>query len=381
MSLVLECLNISKSYPIQTQTSNRHFNALNNISFQLHEGDRLGLIGLNGSGKSTLLKILGGFIKPTNGKAYLYKKVTSLASFDSILHPDLTAVENCTLQLQLLGFSKLEIPDAVLQILNFAELTEFMYQPVKTYSSGMMLRLSFSIFSVTNPEILLLDEVFSTGDINFQRKASELMLHTFKRIPAIIMASHQLSEIQHFCNKCLILDHGEIVFIGSVKDALKYYSHQHTSSETKYYNHQIEFQEMRISQTKFKLSEPITFQLIFKQMVYDADLQPAIYISNLLGKVLVDSPVFDHAFQEPEMHNGLYNYEIEIPSNLLNVGTYFVSLYFGKGNEIFVEKQNCISFEIEAHDWEKKAGWNIPNDYPIRTRLSWTKKLIDASSH
>jgi ABC-2 type transport system ATP-binding protein len=373
MSLVLQCTNITKSYLIQKDNAKHQFNALHNVSFTLHEGDRLGLIGLNGSGKSTLLKILGGFIKPTNGHAQLHKKVTSLASFDSILHPDLTAVENCSLQLQLLGYNKSDINDAVLKILSFAELIEFKHQPVKTFSSGMMLRLSFSIFSVTNPEILLLDEVFSTGDINFQRKASELMQYAFQQIPAIIMASHQLTEIQQFCNKCLILDKGEVVFFGSVNDALKYYSNKHTTSETKYRKRKIEIQDIQITKIKFKQSEPIILDLLYKQNEDDLDLNPAIYISNLTGKVLIDSPIFNHTYKSIENNAGLYQYTIQIPSNLLNEGTYFISFYFGKGNDIFVEMQNCISFEVEADEWEKNAGWNIPTDYPIRTRLAWSK--------
>ncbi|MEN9963210.1 MAG: hypothetical protein RL582_305 [Bacteroidota bacterium] len=376
--VVLECINICKEYALQTNTNaaTRLFKALDNISFTLYEGDRLGLIGLNGSGKSTLLKILGGLIKPTKGTAFLHQKVSSLSSFDSLLHPDLNAIENCTLQLQLLGFNQAEIPSALEQIMAFSELTDFMYQPVKTYSSGMMLRLSFSIFSVAKPEVLLLDEVFSTGDIHFQRKATELMQHTFKRIPAIIMASHQLQEIQHFCNKCLILDKGKVVFWGSVEDALKLYSHKHISAEMVYHHNGVQIQEVSIQKNKFKHSEPISFRIELKQLEDNIDLNPAVYISNLLGKVLIDSPIYNLSYHPTAMNAGVYLYELELPPNLLNEGTYFVSFYFGKKNEVFVEMQNCLSFEIETDDWEKNAGWNIPSDYPIRTRLNWTKKLL-----
>jgi ABC-type polysaccharide/polyol phosphate transport system ATPase subunit len=379
--VVLECINICKVYPLQTNTdaATRQFKALDNVSFTLHEGDRLGLIGLNGSGKSTLLKILAGLIKPTQGKAYLHKKVSSLSSFDSLLHPDLNAIENCTLQLQLMGFNQKEIPGALAQIMAFSELTDFMYQPVKTYSSGMMLRLSFSIFSVANPEVLLLDEVFSTGDIHFQRKATELMQQTFKRIPAIVMASHQLHEIQYFCNKCLILEKGEVVFLGSVDDALKFYSHKNTSAQTVYHNNSVQIQEVSIPKTTFKHSESIPFRIELKQLEDNIDLNPAIYVSNLIGKVLIDSPIYNLAYQSTAMEAGVYLYELELPPNLLNEGTYYVSFYFGKKNEVFVEMQNCLSFEIETDDWEKNAGWNIPSDYPIRTRLNWSKKLLNAA--
>jgi lipopolysaccharide transport system ATP-binding protein len=381
MSTVIACQHLTKTYRLKRNTGANFvlLNALEDVSFTLNEGDRLGLIGLNGSGKSTLLKILGGLIKPSSGRVLLYKKVSTLSSFDSILHPDLNAVENCTLQLQLMGFRQGEIPAAIEKIMAFSELSDFMYQAVKTYSSGMMLRLSLAIFSVTKPEVLLLDEVFSTGDISFQRKASELMLQTFKQIPALIMASHQLHEIQHFCNKCLILDKGKVIFVGSVEDALKQYSQQHTPSQIKYFNRSIEIEEVRMLKNKFKQSETIPFQIRFKQHVKQSDLNPAIHISNLLGKVLIDSPIYNQHYQATDTEAGRYLFEFELPANLLNEGSYFVSFYFGKKNDVFVELQNCLTFEVETDDWEKNAGWDIPSDYPIRTRLNWTQKRLDAA--
>ena len=375
MKPILECNNISKVYKInggpENQTS-KLINALNNVSFTLNEGDRLGLLGLNGSGKSTLLKIIGGFIKPSSGSILIHKNVSSLSGFDSMLHPNLNAIENCKLQLQILGFRKKEIPTLIENILNFAELNNFAYQPVKTYSSGMMLRLSFAIFSVTSPEILLLDEVFSAGDIKFQNKIDELMQNSFKNTSGIILASHQLNEIKQYCNKCLVLKNGNVEFYGKVDDAMKNYCEINVKPEIKYYNDFVEVENISINSTSIKTSESIKIKFTIRNLKDNTDINPALYVNSLSGKVLIDSPVYNAEFDRSNKSKGLYHYEVEIPGNLLNLGTYNINIYIGSTNNIlYVTLLNQFTVTINIEEWERKCDWNIATDYPIRTRIKW----------
>lgn len=383
MGVIIECENISKVYKLSAEGNHapneRVINALNNVSFTLNEGDRLGLIGLNGSGKSTLLKILGGFIKPSSGKALLHKKVTSLSSFDSILHPDLNAIENCKLQLQVLGFKQADIPKAVEQIIEFSELTDFVYQPVKTFSSGMMLRLSFSIFSVTKPEILLLDEVFSSGDINFQRKVSELMLQSFKNTPAIIMASHQLSEIQQYCNKCLVLKYGVPEFFGSVTDALKFYQYQnkhHHESLPK--NQFLKINSIAANQPEYKHGEAIKLSVSYEKFTAQ-NIDLVINVRNAFGKIISDCMIYRQDFAFNTEQPGQYLIEAIIPESLLNAGVYFLDFNFGDGENDILKVTDALMIEILPDEWEKDKLWNLNPEYPIRAKFNWTKKQINAS--
>lgn len=374
MKPIIECNDISKVYKKNGAPNSQTdgiIHALKNVSFTLNEGDRLGLLGLNGSGKSTLLKIISGYIKPSSGSIQLNKNVSSLSGFDSMLHPDLNAVENCKLQLQILGFKKREIPSLITSIITFSELEEFAYQPIKTFSSGMMLRLSFSIFTVTKPEILLLDEVFSSGDIKFQQKASLIMHQTFSKLPAVIIASHQLNEIKEFCNKCLILDKGKVVFSGTVDQAMKIYHNENVKSETVNYTDQITLVESSISDSNIKISESATIKIKLRQHSSDLDINPAIYISNEVGKIMTDSPVYCETYKQKTKEAGTYIYEVEIASNLLNEGIYYVSIYFGSKNSIYLKLLNHFTLQVNTNEWEIKSGWNIPTDYPIRTRLNW----------
>jgi ABC-type polysaccharide/polyol phosphate transport system ATPase subunit len=212
---------IIKIESLYKQYSGSSVLALSNLSCEAYEGDKIGLIGLNGSEKSTLLKILSRHVKPSSGKVTLYKSVQSLAHFDSLLHPDLSGVENIKLQLKILSVRKENRDAAIVDIIDFSELGHFINNPVKTYSSGMMLRLSFSIFKVVQPKILLLDEVFAAGDVVFRKKPEELMIKHLDKVSVIFMVSHELQEIVKYCNRCIVLKQGKIEFSGTFVDTIQ----------------------------------------------------------------------------------------------------------------------------------------------------------------
>jgi ABC-type polysaccharide/polyol phosphate transport system ATPase subunit len=380
MNPILECNNISKVYKISggpEDQTNKLINALNNVSFTLNEGDRLGLLGLNGSGKSTLLKIIGGFIKPSSGSILLHKTVSSLSGFDSMLHPDLNAFENCKLQLLILGFKKNEIPELINTILSFAELEAFAYQPVKTFSSGMMLRLSFSIFTVTKPEILLLDEVFSSGDIKFQRKASLLMHQTFKNIPAVIIASHQLSEIQQYCNKCLILNQGEVLFIGKVSDALKFYQQQNKTNNNKpQVSNKLNVISITSTKNKYEFSETIQLNIKYQKLT-NQNIDLMINVRNAFGNVLSDCIIYRQDFVATIENPGTYEIQATIHGSVLNAGVYYFDFVFGDGLNNILSVRDELTIEVIPDAWEKDKLWNLNPEYPVRVLFDWKKNHIN----
>ena len=186
------------------------FWALKNLSFTVEQGTTLGIIGRNGAGKSTLFKILSGVTSPTHGKVKINGRIVSLLELGAGFHQDLTGRENIYLYATLIGYSKQEIKEKFDAIIDFAELGEFIDEPLRTYSSGMQMRLGFSIAVFANPEILIVDEVLSVGDQNFQKKSFEKFREFKIKDVTIIIVSHALNNIEMLCNKVLWLEHGAV---------------------------------------------------------------------------------------------------------------------------------------------------------------------------
>ena len=196
--------------------------ALNNISFTLNEGERLGIIGANGSGKTTLLKLISGITRQKSGNVIVSGKVVSLIDLEAGFHPDLTGDENIFLSGLIIGMNRRELEDKKKSIIEFADIGQFIDSPLYTYSSGMKLRLGFSIAVHSDPDILLLDESFAVGDESFRKKANKKILQFKKQRKTLIMVSHWLEELERNCNKFLWLDKGKVIKFGG-KDVVKKY--------------------------------------------------------------------------------------------------------------------------------------------------------------
>lgn len=192
-----------------------YFMAVDGVSFDLYNGEMLGIIGTNGAGKSTLLKALSGIMEPSEGTIRRNGKVAALLELGSGFDDDLTVKENTYLRGAMLGYSRKYIDDLYQQIIEFAELTEFVNRPFKQLSSGMKSRLAFSIASIVNPEILILDEVLSVGDGSFQRKSEERMKSIIQGDATTILVSHSLSQIRSMCSKILWLNKGKQITVGT----------------------------------------------------------------------------------------------------------------------------------------------------------------------
>ena len=190
------------------------FWAVKDVSFSLERGDMLGIIGSNGAGKSTLLKVITGIMVPTKGSSSVQGSIAALLELASGFDGDLTVRENAYLRGAMLGYTRAYMNEVYGQIIDFAELVEFQDRPFKQLSSGMKSRLAFSIASLVNPDILILDEVLSVGDGAFRRKSEEKMRSIIEGGATTILVSHSLEQVRKMCNKVLWLDHGQQMAFG-----------------------------------------------------------------------------------------------------------------------------------------------------------------------
>lgn len=196
-------------------------NALNNISFHLKKGDRLGLIGHNGAGKSTLLRVLSGVYEPLIGTLHVNGNISSLINVHVGMQSTLTGYENIKLRSLILGLSKEKIKYIIKDIEEFTELGNFLSMPVKTYSSGMLIRLAFGLSTAITPDILLVDEVIGAGDMGFFEKARDRMKSLVSQSNIMVLSSHDNSIIKQFCTQVLWLEHGSIKMFGAVDEVMR----------------------------------------------------------------------------------------------------------------------------------------------------------------
>jgi len=199
------------------------FAALKDISFDLFHGESLGIIGRNGAGKTTLLRLLGGIIRPDKGTLINNGVKTSLLSLQVGFDPQLSGLYNAILSGMLLGFTKKEIEDKLFDIVKFAELEEFIDQPVRTYSSGMRARLGFSIAFHLDPDVLLIDEVLAVGDADFKKKSLAVMKEKIQSNKTIVLVSHSSGTIRQLCNRAVWIEEGITRAEGDTEDVLHVY--------------------------------------------------------------------------------------------------------------------------------------------------------------
>ena len=195
-----------------------YFWALKNIDFRIDKGDVVGIIGANGAGKSTLLKVVSGVYKPTTGTVTVNGKISPMIELGAGFDAELTARENIYLNGAILGYSKEFLEEKFDEIVEFSELKDFLDVPVKNFSSGMVAKLAFSISTIVDPEVLIVDEILSVGDIKFQEKSKNKMMSMIKGGTTVLYVSHSIDTIKELCNKVIWLDLGEIVKIGDAKE-------------------------------------------------------------------------------------------------------------------------------------------------------------------
>lgn len=199
------------------------FTALEHVSFTVKKGETLGLIGRNGAGKSTLLKVISGILKPTEGSVTCHGNVVPMLELGSGFDMDLTGRENIFLNGAILGYSEEYLKSKYEEIVDFSELGQFIEVPIRNYSSGMLARLAFSVASVVNPEILIVDEILSVGDAGFQEKSRKRMLELMGGGTTVLFVSHSMEQIREMCSRVVWLEHGQIVMQGEAAEVCKQY--------------------------------------------------------------------------------------------------------------------------------------------------------------
>ncbi len=200
------------------------FKALDNISFEVKKGERIGIIGHNGAGKSTLLKLISRVTGPTKGNIYLNGRVASMLEVGTGFHPELTGRENVYMNGAILGMTKKEIDAKMEEIIEFSEVRQFIDTPVKRYSSGMYVKLAFSVAAHLDSEIMIMDEVLAVGDVEFQNKCLTKMKDVSEQFDrTILYVSHNMNTIRQLCDRVIVINHGSIVFDGGVEEGIKCY--------------------------------------------------------------------------------------------------------------------------------------------------------------
>ena len=208
---------------VKRQQHHEQSKALDNVSFEVERGEVIGIIGQNGSGKSTILKVISGIYKPTEGKVTTAGRIAPMLELGSGFDPELSGHENIFLNGSVLGFGEEFLKEKYNEILEFSELGDFIYQPLKTYSSGMMMRLAFAVATMVEPEILIVDEILAVGDERFQRKSGARMQELMSGGTTVLMVSHSIEQIRSMCDRAVWLDHGKMMDIGPVQQVCDAY--------------------------------------------------------------------------------------------------------------------------------------------------------------
>jgi lipopolysaccharide transport system ATP-binding protein len=234
--------NLSKSYPLYYHLTggikhflfhlpkgigslkNSKFEVLHDISFQIFKSETFGIIGKNGAGKSTTLGLIAGVLKPSTGKVIVKGRVSPLLELGAGFHPELTGRENIILNGVLLGLTRTEVLARMARIIEFSELKDFIDQPIRIYSSGMLARLGFSVIAFLDPEILLIDEILAVGDMAFQKKCLEKMYEFKKNGVTIVFVSHSLEDVARICDRVAWIDNHRIKSLGSPSEVVASYS-------------------------------------------------------------------------------------------------------------------------------------------------------------
>lgn len=239
MEKIIEVNNVSMGYRVdrskvstlkewavsklKRQLNYEMFWALRDVSFDVEKSEVVGIIGRNGAGKSTILKLISGLFKPTEGTITTRGRIVPMLELGSGFDPELTGRENIFLNGAILGYTEEFLKDQYDDILEFSELQDFIDRPIKTYSSGMMMRLAFSVATLVNPEILIVDEILAVGDERFQKKSFERMMQLMQGGTTVLMVSHHLDQIRSMCSRVIWLSHGEIHRIGPTDEVCDAY--------------------------------------------------------------------------------------------------------------------------------------------------------------
>ncbi len=350
----------------------KDFDALKNVNIKIKKGEVIGIIGSNGAGKSTLLKLISGLTIPTTGKIYLNGKVTSILEVGTGFHGELTGRENVYLNGSILGMKKEAIDKVIDKIISFAELEQFIDTPVKRYSSGMYIRLGFSVAVHLLSDIVIIDEALAVGDVNFQTKALDKLKELAKvGKRTILYVSHNMNTIKELCEKCLVLEKGTVKYFGTVDKAISIYRNQ---DDNKQIEKQITKEEharwltpnktiltklsfLNKKENIFTKDEKMTIHFEWQNKSKEESIGIRVVVINYNHEAVGTSVYYGNYTKNKE--TGEINLEYNFP--LLVLGNYYLLIslfqYDDKKNEVINDFCLGLTFKIQEKD---NLNWNTP---------------------
>jgi lipopolysaccharide transport system ATP-binding protein len=363
--------------------------ALRDITFEVHQGKVLGIVGRNGAGKSTLLKILSRVTEPTEGSAEIHGRVGSLLEVGTGFHPELTGRENIYLNGAILGMKRIEIDRKFDEIVSFSEVEQFIDTPVKRYSSGMYLRLAFAVAAHLEPEILVVDEVLAVGDAEFQRKCMGKMSDVAQAGRTVLFVSHNMSAVLRLTEETMVLDKGHLVYRAPTPQAVDYYMEAGFTGagERIWTSDEIPAEAAPFTPLALRLRdkngrvidtlrsiEPFTIEIEYRLEQSITGLRVGVYLLTMRGEYVFTSFDLDDPKQFEQLgarQAGHYISRCTIPANTLNEGRYILSV-------------NASSFRIKRYFWDDHAlaftvdatgapgkQWPESRLGPVRPALDW----------
>lgn len=370
--------------------------ALRNVSFDVSEGEKVGIIGRNGAGKSTLLKILSRVTMPTEGRAQIRGRVGALLEVGSGFHPELSGRDNIFLNGAILGMGKQEIREKVDQITEFAGIERFLNTPVKRYSSGMHLRLAFAVAAHLEADILILDEVLAVGDAEFQKKCLGRMAEFGESGRTVIFVSHSMPAILRLCERVILLDQGGIVADGTPQNVIGSYlnSGLGTSAERVWHNPEtapgdevVRLKAVRVRSLdnvteEIDIRNPIEIEIEYWQLVDSHTTRPSanLHFTNEEGILLfMTNDSNNQQWRRANRKRGVVSAVCEIPGNFLAEGRHFVLAAVSSFNptKVHVAEKDAVSFQVVDRTSGDGVRGEYANEWPgaVRPMLQWKVSL------
>jgi lipopolysaccharide transport system ATP-binding protein len=334
------------------EPAGEEFWALKDVSFEIKQGDRVGIIGRNGAGKSTLLKILSRITEPTCGRTSIKGRVASLLEVGTGFHPELTGRENIYLNGAILGMSKEEIKRKFDEIVAFAEVEKFLDTPVKRYSSGMYVRLAFAVAAHLEPEILIVDEVLAVGDTQFQKKCLGKMGKVAQEGRTVLFVSHNMPAIRTLCSTGIVLDKGKVIYSGSTSQCIAAYEARNSQSQGSIWTRSSDQQEGNLVVTQIKSAlhgeQPnlsLELDIVLESRSKHKPAFLAVDILDTSGTGIMQALPKLEGFLKDTKSQHLVNVTISLPP--LIPSRYLATVWVGNHfTETFDEVKEAIMFEI-----------------------------------
>jgi lipopolysaccharide transport system ATP-binding protein len=372
----------------------KNFWALRGVSFEVSDGELIGVIGRNGAGKSTLLKILSRVTKPTAGSADIYGRVGSLLEVGAGFHPDLTGRENVFLNGAILGMRRGEIAGKLDEIVAFAELERYINTPVKWYSSGMYVRLAFSVAAHLEPEVLIMDEVLAVGDVRFQQKCFDKLREIRESGRTIFFVSHNLESVVRVCKRALLLEGGRLVADGPAREVVEAYLGEGRGAaasrewdaagapgdEVARLRRVRAVTEEGAVRSVFAASRPFGVEITYEVLEPGRSITPGVDLYNGQELHLFSSRGAADGGESRPVAPGTYSSTVWVPGDLLAEGAVLLHVSLCSGTspaETHVHEREALSLRVADEKGEGSPDQEATGGV-VRPRLKWTTRAVDS---